>query len=262
MTHPTYRTVDVDGFGVFCREAGDRSKPTLLLLHGFPTSSHMFRDLIPLLAGRFHLVAPDLPGFGLSALPSRSSFAYTFDNLARIVGRFTDLIGLDRFALYIFDYGAPTGLRMAMAHPARVTAIRNLGFFRPAGVPCCNRKRLQKVRPMLRFLACAALLLSASPCFAQSVDTPAAPDGAVVREDAGARERPRDPFVISSDACGASRYAHLVGRGAEGPQPISLPRDANVFTRHRISATTLEYAPGRLNIVLDDAGRVVSVGCS
>ncbi len=123
MIHPTYRTADVDGFEVFYREAGDRSKPTLLLLHGFPTSSHMFRGLIPLLADRFHLVAPDLPGFGLSALPARNQFAYTFDRLAKVIGRFTEVIGLDRFAIYIFDYGAPTGLRIAMAHPERITAI-------------------------------------------------------------------------------------------------------------------------------------------
>ncbi|MBS0447653.1 MAG: alpha/beta hydrolase [Proteobacteria bacterium] len=123
MTHTTYHTADVDGFSVFYREAGDRAKPTLLLLHGFPTSSHMFRDLIPLLADRFHLVAPDLPGFGLSALPAREQFAYTFDNLAKAISRFTEVIGLSHFAVYIFDYGAPTGLRLAMAHPERITAI-------------------------------------------------------------------------------------------------------------------------------------------
>ncbi len=123
MPHPSYRTADVDGFEVFYREAGNRSKPTLLLLHGFPTSSHMFRDLIPLLADRFHLVAPDLPGFGRSALPSRKQFAYNFDNFAKVIGRFTEVIGLDRFTLYIFDYGAPIGLRVAMANPERVTAI-------------------------------------------------------------------------------------------------------------------------------------------
>lgn len=123
MTHATYQTADVDGFEVFYREAGDPAKPTLLLLHGFPTSSHMFRDLIPRLADRFHLVAPDLPGFGLSALPACDQFAYTFDNLAKVIERFTEVIGLDRFAIYIFDYGAPTGLRLAMAHPERVTAI-------------------------------------------------------------------------------------------------------------------------------------------
>jgi pimeloyl-ACP methyl ester carboxylesterase len=123
MSRISYRTADVDGFNVFYREAGERSRPTLLLLHGFPSSSHMYRDLIPLLSDRFHVVAPDLPGFGLSAQPSRSEFAYTFDNLARVIGRFTEVIGLARYALYVFDYGAPTGFRIAMAHPERVTAI-------------------------------------------------------------------------------------------------------------------------------------------
>jgi pimeloyl-ACP methyl ester carboxylesterase len=123
MTHPTYRSVDVDGFEIFYREAGDPAKPTILLLHGYPTSSHMFRDLIPLLAADFHLVAPDLPGFGRSALPARTEFKYTFDNLAKVIERFTEVVGLDRFAVYIFDYGAPTGLRLAMAHPERIIAI-------------------------------------------------------------------------------------------------------------------------------------------
>ncbi len=103
MTGPIYRSVTVDGLDVFYREAGNAASPSLLLLHGFPTSSHMFRDLIPLLAGRFHLVAPDLPGFGHTSLPSRDAFSYTFDNLAKVIGRFTEVIGLDRFALYIFD---------------------------------------------------------------------------------------------------------------------------------------------------------------
>lgn len=123
MTIIQYRTVDVDGHAIFYREAGERTRPTLLLLHGFPTSSHMFRDLIPLLADRFHMVAPDLPGFGLSEIKPRETFSYSFDALARVIGRFTEVIGLDRYALYIFDYGAPTGLRLAMAHPERVTAI-------------------------------------------------------------------------------------------------------------------------------------------
>ncbi|WP_337268654.1 alpha/beta fold hydrolase [Oryzifoliimicrobium ureilyticus] len=123
MTQIHYRSVEVDGFEIFYREAGEAGKPTLLLLHGFPTSGHMFRDLIPLLAQDFHLVAPDLPGFGRSALPPRDKFNYTFDNLAKVIGRFTEVIGLQNFAIYIFDYGAPTGLRLALAHPERVTAI-------------------------------------------------------------------------------------------------------------------------------------------
>lgn len=123
MTVIHHRTVDVDGHRIFYREAGDPARPALLLLHGFPSSSHMFRDLMPLLADRFYLVAPDLPGFGLSEIKPRASFTYSFDALARVIGRFTEVIGLARYALYIFDYGAPTGLRVAMAHPERVTAI-------------------------------------------------------------------------------------------------------------------------------------------
>ena len=113
MTRPTYRSVNVDDLNVFYREAGNPAAPTLLLLHGFPTSSHMFRNLIPLLSDRFHAVAPDLPGFGRTALPPGDKFTYTFENLAKVIGRFTEVVALDRFALYIFDYGAPTGLRMA-----------------------------------------------------------------------------------------------------------------------------------------------------
>ena len=123
MTKITYRTVGVDGMKIFYREAGPTNAPTLLLLHGFPTSSHMFRDLIPLLADRFHIVAPDLPGFGQSDLPSRDAFTYTFARLAEVIGRFTEVVKLKRFAIYIFDYGAPVGLRIALKHPERVTAI-------------------------------------------------------------------------------------------------------------------------------------------
>ena len=123
MTDIAYRTVDVDGLPVFYREAGAPGAPTLLLLHGFPSSSHMFRELIPLLADRFHLVAPDLPGFGLSGMPSRSKFGYTFEHLTDVIDRFTEVVGIDRFALYVFDYGAPVGFRIATRHPERITAI-------------------------------------------------------------------------------------------------------------------------------------------
>jgi pimeloyl-ACP methyl ester carboxylesterase len=122
MTPVKYRTADVDGFKVFYREAGSADAPVLLLLHGFPTSSHMFRDLIPLLADRFRLVAPDLPAFDRT-MPARSEFAYTFDHVAGIIDRFTDAIGLTRFAIYVFDYGGPTRFRIAAKHPERITAI-------------------------------------------------------------------------------------------------------------------------------------------
>src|SRR5437016_4902348 len=123
MTPVRYRTADVDGFKIFYREAGPAGAAKLLLLHGFPSAGHMFRDLIPLLADRYHLVAPDLPGFGQSDLPPRHAFKYTFENLTQAIDRFTDIIGLKRFAIYVFDYGAPVGLRIAAKHPERITAI-------------------------------------------------------------------------------------------------------------------------------------------
>jgi pimeloyl-ACP methyl ester carboxylesterase len=123
MTTITYRTAEIDGLKIFYRQAGRADAPAVLLLHGFPSAGHMFRDLIPLLADRFHLVAPDLPGFGQSDMPSRDRFKYTFDNLAGVIGRFTEVIGLERFAIYIFDYGAPVGLRVAIKHPERISAI-------------------------------------------------------------------------------------------------------------------------------------------
>ena len=118
-----YRTIAVDGLDLFYREAGPAEAPVLLLLHGFPTSSHMFRHLMPLLADRYRVVAPDLPGFGFTTSPPASEFAYTFDHLADVIDRFTQALGLARYALYVFDYGAPVGLRLALAHPERVTAL-------------------------------------------------------------------------------------------------------------------------------------------
>jgi pimeloyl-ACP methyl ester carboxylesterase len=108
---------------VFYREAGNSAAPTILLLHGFPSSSHMFRDLIPRLANRFHLVAPDLPGFGFTEVPADRRYRYSFENLTRTVDAFTQQLGLNRYAIYVFDYGAPVGFRLALAHPERISAI-------------------------------------------------------------------------------------------------------------------------------------------
>jgi len=118
-----HRFVDVDGLKIFYREAGADTSPALLLLHGFPTSSHMFRDLIPALADDYRVVAPDFPGFGFSEAPERAQFRYTFDHLADVIERFTTVAGLIRYAIYVFDYGAPVGFRLATRHPERITAI-------------------------------------------------------------------------------------------------------------------------------------------
>jgi len=119
----SYQYGIVNGNKIFYREAGPKTAPAILLLHGFPTSSHMFRNLIPALADSYHVVAPDLPGFGFSDAPDRKQFRYTFERLAETIDNFTRTIGLDRYTIYVFDYGAPVGLRLALAHPERITAI-------------------------------------------------------------------------------------------------------------------------------------------
>lgn len=124
MTKIKNQTITVDGQTVFYREAGDKDNaPTILLLHGFPTSSHMFRNLIPALAHNFHLVAPDYPGFGYSSMPSADKFEYTFDHLAEIVDKFLTQIGVERYSLYVMDYGAPIGYRLAVKHPEKIEAL-------------------------------------------------------------------------------------------------------------------------------------------
>lgn len=122
-TATKHRSVQVDGLDIFYREAGDPADPSLLLLHGFPTSSHMFRNLIPKLSDRYHLVAPDYPGFGQSSFPARDDFEYTFERIYSVIATFVDTIGLDRFSIYIQDYGAPIGLRLAQRNPHRVQTI-------------------------------------------------------------------------------------------------------------------------------------------
>ncbi|MBX9721502.1 MAG: alpha/beta hydrolase [Candidatus Obscuribacterales bacterium] len=118
-----YRTVKVRGLDIFFREAGSKDSPTILLLHGFPTSSHMFRNLIPMLAEKFHVVAPDYPGYGHSSNPSVADFEYSFDNLASIIDEFTEVLHLNKFSLYVQDYGAPIGYRIASKHPERIQAL-------------------------------------------------------------------------------------------------------------------------------------------
>ena len=122
--YPTlYKTIKVDGLDIFYREAGPRNAPTILLLHGFPTSSQMFRNLIPALSETFHLVAPDYPGFGNSSMPSPNEFDYTFDNIAEVMDKFTQKLGLKKYTPYVMDYGAPVGYRLAVKHPERVQAL-------------------------------------------------------------------------------------------------------------------------------------------
>ena len=119
----TYKTVTIDGLDIFYREAGNPKNPTILLLHGFPTSSHMFRNLIPALSDRFHLIAPDYPGFGYSSMPKVDKFNYSFDNLAKVIDKFIGKVGLKKYSIYLMDYGAPIGFRIATQHPERVEAL-------------------------------------------------------------------------------------------------------------------------------------------
>lgn len=122
--HPTlHQTVKVNGLDIFYREAGSKEAPTILLLHGFPTSSHMFRNLIPALSDRYHVIAPDYPGYGQSAMPRVGEFNYTFDNLANVMDEFVQKVGVKRYSLYVMDYGAPVGFRLASNHPERVQAL-------------------------------------------------------------------------------------------------------------------------------------------
>jgi pimeloyl-ACP methyl ester carboxylesterase len=123
LTQVRYRRRAVDGVGIFYREAGDPSKPTVVLLHGFPSSSHMFRDLIPKLAGRYHVIAPDYPGFGYSDQPMTTHFEYTFDSIADLMDKFLHAVGVARYSIYIQDYGAPVGMRLFVNHPERIQAI-------------------------------------------------------------------------------------------------------------------------------------------
>jgi len=124
INHPTlHKTVNVNGLEIFYREAGPKDAPVILLLHGFPTSSHMFRNLIPQLSDRYHVVAPDYPGFGNSSMPTVDQFDYTFDNLAKVMEQFTQKVGLKSYSLYLMDYGAPVGFRLAVSHPERVDSL-------------------------------------------------------------------------------------------------------------------------------------------
>ena len=119
----SYNKIQIDGLEIFYREAGSKSDPTFLLLHGFPSASHMFRDLIPLLEDQFHIIAPDYPGFGQSEIPSREKFSYTFNHLSEIVEKFLQTLEIDRFFIYVFDYGAPIGFRIAMKNPNSILGI-------------------------------------------------------------------------------------------------------------------------------------------
>ncbi len=160
-----HKTVKVDGLDIFYREAGLKGAPTLLLLHGFPTSSQMFRNLIPALADRFHLVAPDYPGFGNSAMPGPGEFDYTFDRLAEVIERFTEKLGLSKYSLYVMDYGAPVGFRLAAKHPERIQTLivqngnayaEGLGKFWDPFRAYWKDRTEKNAQPLKKFLTLAA----------------------------------------------------------------------------------------------------------
>ena len=250
MTAINYRTAEVDGLKIFYREAGPADAPTLLLLHGFPSAGHMFRDLIPLLAERFHLVAPDLPGFGQSDMPSRDSFKYTFDNLAEAISRFTEVIGQTRFAIYIFDYGAPVGLRIAAKHPERITAIvsQNGNAYEEglsegwSPIQACWREPTQANRDALRsFLAPETTRFQ----YTHGVSDPSlvSPDGRSLDDyyltRPGAHEVQLDLFLDYSSNVALYPAFHAYFRNHQPPflavwgknDPFFLPAGAEAFKR-------------------------------
>ena len=162
------RRVEADGVNVFYREAGPADAPVVLLLHGFPTSSFQYRELIPLLADKYRVIAPDLPGFGFTEVPKKRQYKYTFDALAKTIIAFTDALGLKRYALYVFDYGAPTGFRLAMAHPERVTAIVSQMYGPPPDCKGKGKGRSTDLRKCIRPLGGEQSLLAMMSCAACS----------------------------------------------------------------------------------------------
>jgi pimeloyl-ACP methyl ester carboxylesterase len=206
-----YRHVEVDGLSIFYREAGSPTAPTILLLHGFPTSSHMFRDLIPLLADRFHLVAPDYPGFGYSSTPSVTEFTYTFDHLADVVEHFMDALHLQRYALYMQDYGGPIGFRLATRHSERVSAllIQNANAY-DEGITPELRRVVLRLRTDRSEAAAATLRLL--------FELPATQEAYLHGED--------DPSLVSPDAW---RHAQW-GMDRPGDKDIQFALQANYWS--------------------------------
>jgi len=206
-----YRHVEVDGLSIFYREAGSPTAPTILLLHGFPTSSHMFRQLIPLLADRYHLIAPDYPGFGNSSTPSVTEFTYIFDRLADVMGDFTDALHLHRYALYMQDYGGPVGLRLATRYPERVSAmlIQNANAY-DAGITPGLRQLVLRLRTDHSDEAVAKLRLL--------FELPATKDAYLQGES--------DPSLVDPDAWQHAQW----GMDRPGNKDIQFALQANYWT--------------------------------